>query len=307
MKLSIINKDKITQTKRKFSAEQEKQIIKLYKSEKSSLQLGKQFNCWDRTICNILKRNRIKLKIQGSEPKYKINESFFKKIDSEEKAYFLGFFYADGCFVKDVPAIQISVKESDSEILQKLLNTANSNHPIYTSKNGNGRIAVFRIRNKCFFEHLKKFKINHYKTKRLFFPEYIPNSLIRHFIRGYFDGDGSVYILKNKKIGASICGNKKFITGLSKFLNKNNIRHSINKQRTKNMFLWSVCMSGMYSAISFLNYLYKDSTIYMNRKFLKFKLGILLCLNRKYKKEKLATGKKYIIDNHLIKKYEIKF
>lgn len=55
--------------------------------------------------------------------KYSLNENFFQEINTEEKAYWLGFLMADGCIL-DQPQrskrLTVALKEKDINILHKL-------------------------------------------------------------------------------------------------------------------------------------------------------------------------------------------
>ena len=68
-----------------------------------------------------MRRNGYKAKSQSElQRKYNIDETFFDVIDTEEKAYFLGLLYADGCNATNRNAVILSLKEDDKEILEKI-------------------------------------------------------------------------------------------------------------------------------------------------------------------------------------------
>jgi len=93
----VLKKFKIKSNRNnKFSQSKEKQIIKLYKNPRIQLKnICKKFDTNEESIYEICRRNNIstRLKIEKSI----LNHSYFNKIDSEEKAYWLGFLMADGC------------------------------------------------------------------------------------------------------------------------------------------------------------------------------------------------------------------
>src|SRR5699024_9205607 len=138
--------------------------------------------------------------------KYKINHNFFDEIDTEEKAYWLGFLYADGCVREDRGCFRLGLQARDVRHLEKFRESLDSNHTIKeTNKVTNEKIYYGNY----IFIHSKKLVKNlvekgcfENKSLTLKFPSYdiVPKHLIYHFIRGYFDGDGSVsYTVRNGK------------------------------------------------------------------------------------------------------------
>ena len=142
----------------------------------------------------------------------KINETFFDVIDSEEKAYLLGFFIADGCIQKEAKkkngeiysySYRFSLNNSidDIEII-KLFQKYICPHKKLEYKNNQSGVKSKRkeqvsIRwvSKHMYETLNLYNIHERKTydSNFEFPfDKIPKKLIRHFIRGYFDGDGCI-------------------------------------------------------------------------------------------------------------------
>jgi intein-encoded DNA endonuclease-like protein len=113
------------------------------------------------------------------------------------------------------------------------------------------------------------------KTFKIKFPDFIENELIRHFIRGYFDGDGCIYNPEKRDVHISILGNIQFITALQnhfiKILNVNEVKLH---QRFKHSECYTLSYHGLNLPLKVLNYLYKDSTIYLDRKYKKY-LSIL--------------------------------
>ena len=153
--------------------------------------------------------------------KYKIKGDYFDNIDTEEKAYFLGFLIADGCvmietiknnrFVEGGKGYKLAfgIQDEDGflmDIFSKELGFEKA------KKNTNNQEGVifrklqrrFRFNNKHLVETLiNKYKIIPRKTLDTAFEfplEYIPKHLIRHFVRGFFDGDGCVTFTDKGKI-----------------------------------------------------------------------------------------------------------
>lgn len=98
------------------------------------------------------------------------------------------------------------------------------------------------------------------------FPQ-IKQELVRHFIRGYFDGDGTLGCYgKHLQPTSSLVGTKDMLDNISKQLSFNPTiyHHKGHKEETLTMSFAS------QKAIDFINYIYKDSTIYLDRKYNKY-------------------------------------
>ena len=137
------------------------------------------------------------------ERKYNYNENYFEKIDSPEKAYCLGFWYADG-YVETSPNHVISIAQIDlqKDILEKIAHEFGSDKPIYERKHEKGRIFyVLQFNGEKLTSDLIKLGCTTNKSLTLQFPTYkiVPIEFMSHFIRGYFDGDGCIWNGKRKK------------------------------------------------------------------------------------------------------------
>lgn len=137
----------------------------------------------------------------------------FKIIDTEEKAYFLGLMYADGSISKITRKnsnyikyqVQISlIDENLIKDLHKLFSFFNIQEFDFGKYKSNwSKQFALRKANKLLFDDLLNQGILQRKSKEnkknLKFPK-IPQKFVSHFIRGYFDGDGSINISKKDLI-----------------------------------------------------------------------------------------------------------
>lgn len=227
------------------------------------------------------------------------NQDYFEKIDSEDKAYFLGLMYADGYnYTKGISKFFVlALQEEDKDILEKFKLFLNSDNELYfidkNSKNPNWKNQLrLQISGKKISNDLSKLGCMQAKTDKLLFPgvAIVSKDLIRHFIRGYFDGDGSVWegqrkiiniLDKTKKYGRRdrVIHNKKFnITGTISIIEgiQNELISSLGFK--KNVLNTSKrkpnCIqleySGRLQMEKFYHYLYDNSIVWMNRKKLKF-------------------------------------
>lgn len=250
----------------KLNKEQKEELFEMYKTfQYSYKELAARFNKSVSSISCLLTREGLKGKFENNHyRKYAINQNFFDLIDSEEKAYFLGFLYADGCNHFNNTKISLFLKEEDKEILIKLNNLIQPTKPLTyrTQKIGTNQFGM-QISNKIISDRLNELGCIPRKTFTLDFPTdaQVPEKLLIHFIRGYFDGDGW---LGKKDI--SITGSALFCNKLSNFLlEKFNI---ITKKKIKNKVI-ELCFSRS-DVKFFLDLLYKNSTIYLDRKYQRY-------------------------------------
>ena len=206
--------------------------------------------------------------------KIKINEHFFDEVCSEEIAYTLGLLYADG-WVEKTHTFGIELLEHDKDILEKIKIAMQSDQTLYTrvQKINNKIKYTLRIHRKYMVECLKKLGCIERKSLTLEFPSHsiVPEKYMHHFIRGYFDGDGSVS--KGVNVKVNFTGNTKFIITLRDYLSKKSGLNANKPNFGKNKETKAFCTmewSGRGNAKKLFKYLYKDATIYGNRKFNKF-------------------------------------
>ena len=199
--------------------------------------------------------------------KYNINIDYFRYINNQEKAYWLGFILADGCIQdrgKKGLSFALYLKESDVEHIQNFKLAIESNNPIkFIKQNKSVGISIY---NKNFCNNLIKQGCVPRKTYNIEFPA-LEESLIRHFIRGYFDGDGCVW-KKRKFVCCGIRGMPEFLKSINQLLIDNKINGHIYKYDS--LTVGSLDILSKESVLNFYKYIYQDSTIFLSRKYNKF-------------------------------------
>ena len=201
------------------------------------------------------------------------DKHFFDVIDTEEKAYWLGFIYADGYVTKTVFGIKL--KDSDTCHLEKLKSALKSEHSIghYINRSGFNKkydpteCCSFSIDNKYFVDALIKDGVVYNKSKILTFPteDVVPNHLVHHFIRGYFDGDGSVYFASpHGYINISFEGTELFLNEVLKIFN--DISGTKAKLYESKGTIKSLKVGGSRQVKAIYDYMYKDATVFLGRK-----------------------------------------
>lgn len=268
--------------KQKRLTHQEKsKLFKLFETGKyTGKQLSEIFPISCTAINALLKRHGYNSKSQSElQRKYPIIEDFFDVINTQEKAYVLGLLYADGYNDTNKNSVALGLKESDKEILVKITDLIQPTKPLqyinisyqpkrrgFENSQNQYRLA---ISNKHISQKLADLGCGKAKTHKLTFPteEQVPSHLIRHFVRGYFDGDGCITGEKQKLF--SIVGTINFLIPLQEILIKelNFSKTKLSqryKERDNNIRSLNYC--GINQCIKFRDWLYKDATIFMERK-----------------------------------------
>lgn len=153
-------------------------------------------------------------------PVYKdINKNFFKKW-TPEMSYVLGFFMADGSLdVNQRGSHYFSIQICDKDLLENIQKALGSNHKISFKKgvgNQNNRYRL-QVGSKEMCNDLRNLGVCEKKTYNMKLPD-VPNKYLSHFIRGYFDGDGNVWVgLIHKKRAKSMMSVQTMFTSCSKY------------------------------------------------------------------------------------------
>ena len=127
--------------------------------------------------------------------KYFFNEDFFEIIDTEQKAYWLGFIAADG-LVTDSKRKRLIIRlgRKDRKHLVRFLSDLEATNPVKDRVNNFGHpFSYISLCSRKIFNDLVDKGIMPRKTFKLEAPTKVPDDLIYHWIRGYFDGDGTVF------------------------------------------------------------------------------------------------------------------
>jgi len=262
--------------KKILTEENKQEICELYKQGMSMPKISDKYNVSG--IRRILKNNGIKIRsAEAAHRIYPINEDFFDSIDSEEKAYFLGFLYADGCNHKSANFVTLGLEQTDKEILIKLSRLIYKENPEQHVKTqdrtheGKGITAYITIHSKHICEQLEKLGCMERKTFKIEYPEWLPKNLNRHFIRGYFDGDGSINVNLKKGYSSTfkITSTLQFVKKIDEII-RGDIDVHFCFYKAKNSNVFDVSTSGNRQVVKILNWMYEESEIYLQRKYKKY-------------------------------------
>ena len=209
--------------------------------------------------------------------KYPVNSTFFDCIDSEEKAYWWGFLYADGYVGKDARAIVVNLSNVDVEHLKKFRDIISPERPVrlevkFRKNLGiTTRTAVLRVDDKYICSRLQELGMIPKRTEFWRVGDNLPDDLFRHWLRGYFDGDGTA----SKDISRPtirILGQEDLLVWFLKELNTNNVLHTSTVPRQKGgkngtkINIYELSVGGSHQMVSFREWLYKNAVVYLERK-----------------------------------------
>jgi len=258
------------------------EVVSLLKEGKTRSDIANIFGVNVRTVCRWLKKLNINIKDDYIEFRLSYNIHVFDAIDSEEKAYWLGFLYADGCvYINDKSRehyVRVCLKDSDIDHLKKLKtffkDTREDSIKLtkrFLKQTGKTYLSYqYTISSKHLCNQLESLGCTRKKSLTLTFPSesiFSKSNLIYDFIRGYFDGDGCISHTFDEhgtlKPYISALGTREFLEGVQKYFPE------FSKLYNHGNVLKIACYSKKASSVA--NKLYGHATIYLDRKYERFK------------------------------------
>ncbi len=268
--------------KKLLTEKEEEEIVDQYFTTSSS-KLAKQYGVSKSKISQIWYQNGM---FGKSNRTFSYNEFYFEDITTDEQAYWLGFIASDGCIYhpKDTrqDILSISLNKNDIGHLEKFKKALDSDKPITVC----GNHANFSISSDILVHHLKNYGIDFRKTYDVNWPD-IPYELLPAYVRGYFDGDGSIStsIKVNElyKVQISIAGFEYNLNSFRSYLRFYGIDSTISvdkrKYNTKDgQVFGQLILTNKTTKQDFLHLIYDNATIYLDRKYELAQKFLSLCL-----------------------------
>lgn len=261
----------------KISQTEVDEIVRLYNDGLSAAAICKILPYTPHTIINHLRERGIEIRSKAGFKK-PLNEHYFEEINSEKKAYLLGYLMADGCITErknSQTCIGMQLKSDDAYILEEMKSEFQSDNKIgYNPKRDHSQ---FKIHSDIMAKDLAKYGAVPRKTGIEKFPEeLIPEEYIHDFIRGFFDGDGWFTLtsskgVPNRRISLGFIGNYDMMNHIKHYLIKhlNGITdvkiHLYNDQKGYAGF--SMMLFAKFQNVKDIGkWMYQDATIYLKRK-----------------------------------------
>lgn len=253
-------------------------VCKEYQDGLSQDEVAKNNKTSRKTVRKILKDNNIPIrKPEEWLRQYDLNQEYFDVIDTQNKAYFLGFMYADGYVSKINNCIQLNLQSRDLHILESFKKELKCiDKPLYfdqRSKSNPNHKDIFslRIESEHMHNSLCNLGVVPKKSHILTYPFFLDQELHRHFIRGAMDGDGCIHAtnLSNEKEirSVDICGTYNFCSGLKTIIESNLDIHCSLILTNKKSNTYKITISGRNQCISFLDWIYTDAELFLYRKY----------------------------------------
>lgn len=252
------------------------ELVKTYTEKPISLnEISVKFGLSLPTVSKILKQYNIPIYSKNQLYDQSLNEKYFSSIDTEEKAYFLGLFLADGCvyFSNDfsAPRIILGLKNEDEYMIQKYHKSINSSNKLrYDSRDG---FVSSVVSSKHMADDLSFYGVCGIKTLRTI--PFINFNLLNHLIRGLFDGDGSFgFRLSHLEMDnnhyrgrVNIVGYDSVIFDLEYiFINIIGISYCQIGVAKSNVGLKYINIERKEDIYKFYNFIYNNSAVYLERK-----------------------------------------
>lgn len=254
---------------------------KYYKEKKSQSEIAKEFGISQWVISHRMRDAGLKMmyKLRGlSNKRYAHKESFFDGL-TEKSAWVIGWLISDGYVQKNYFGIKVS--EKDADVLYKIKDMIGYTGIIYNyesilTKTGKiYRQRHLKITSSKIANRLKDFGIYPNKSLTVEFPRIILKTnregITKNFIKGVFEGDGSILLEKNRSLLFQIVGTKELLYGIQNCLIK---YLSVGRNKlTRNSPIsnhFALRYRGRYQAQKIFDWLYGESKFHLDRKYNKY-------------------------------------
>jgi intein/homing endonuclease len=237
-------------------------------------------------LADRLNRSKVSIHLKANRSGFKFPEKYaydidyFESIDSQDKAYWLGFIFADGCVIYNKKdrcyEFSIHLKKTDDGHLRKLNNCLNGNVIVtyHTAKpfvhkgyDKEYETCIIRFYSIKLVRDLIDKGVYQNKTNRLVFPTYLNEELTWHFIRGFMDGDGHLCIPNDGdrygyRVGFT-SNSRNFLESLQRVLSRHNIVSHVNRDKSSH----KLEIRERKSVKKFIDNTYNNANIFLDRKY----------------------------------------
>ena len=256
-----------------------KEAIEFYEQGNSMNKTAKTYHSTPQTLKKFFISNGIKIRnrkeqliLENMKRAKAINHNYFDKL-TNENSYYLGFLGADGTVRKNRNEIKIGLSSVDLNFLEEFKEKLGLERDIHNYQTNNGfNVSELLFSSAKIKEEIMKYGIIPNKTYIGLDLDLIPQQFQLPFIKGFYDGDGSVvYNSNTKQVKLTFCSHtKKILEQINNFFN--NKGHIYSSQRTKNI-IYELDFSTLPS-LDILKQFYELDTPCLIRKYEKY-LNIL--------------------------------
>lgn len=263
-------------------------FINDYTNGKTYSQLETKYNIERECVANTLVRCGVERRDPVGVRQHKVNDDFFEVIDTEEKAYWLGFLTTDGWITKGNTyrpnTVGIHLANKDKDHLEKFKKAIDSDYEIHVNKSNNNSVYYSVVSEKMVAD-LAQYGVVICKTGRCYFPEgLISQELVRHYWRGCVDGDGclSALVTEDKFLDRTdFCGDYCLVNAFKQYCSINNINGYFSRDHRVKTNFW-IYETWDIDASKLNDLLYQNCNIVLNRKLIRYQ-NLLQSVFIKYK------------------------
>lgn len=249
-------------------------IIELYEAGKSITCIAKEEKVARKTVKSRLIKYGFRIE-QRYYKKYSNSTKLFisEKISTEEEAYILGLYMADGTISMRDKMVGLDLSKKDRSHMKKIKRIWNIRNPIGETTNNHSGSVYLRFYDHRIFNKMMDFGVIPNKSYYGQFPNeewFVDNDLLRHYIRGYFDGDGCIAYSHITRPILTFVGTLAMITGIRHYIaNTFGIHMTLNKKADNS---WGTVLVGGFNQVSFLiNWMQYDTDLLLKRKRERYK------------------------------------
>lgn len=209
----------------------------------------------------------------GRLKKYQINDEYFNSFISERESYLLGLIMSDGHVSNKTGRFEYTCSVRDISIIEFIKNELKSTHPIKRVSIKNIEYARYVIANKKMVQNIiKKYSLPYSNKSKnnIRIPSVLPADCVSHFLRGFFDGDGSIWF-DGKTYRASFTGGEKMMKSIRLILDELKINSSFSyRYSEENKNSCNLVINGTLNVDKFGEFMYQNSFSCLERKLNKF-------------------------------------
>lgn len=249
--------------KSRFLLEDFENWKQLYLQGQSTKQIGALYSVDGGTVYDRLKQMGVMFRSPSESKRlYTLNHEAFVSIATEETAYWLGFLYADGCVMEKEQTVQLVLKEEDQAHIKAFRDFLSADYPISFDRKRNAVKLTVSSARLC--ASLIALGCTPRKSLSLTMPA-LPEHLAHHFVRGYFDGDGSACFVGGAPT-ISFLGNKAFLEQIKKVIDQDTNADGKLYPHYKTQ-VWYLIYRGQFKVPIVRDWLYQNATIWLARKY----------------------------------------
>lgn len=246
-------------------------VVEQYKSGKNMNEIARMYNCSRSVIDDTLRRNGVqKRNMSEAYRTYNINDYYFDNIDTQDKAYMLGFFYADAynisSYDKHLYVISLLLQPKDKYILERMRDNMGMEREVKTIINSTNKKPYVKIdiMNKHMVLRLDELGIVRNKTRKTTFPFFLSKELYSHFVRGLLDGDGCIVNSLNR---VTMVGSKQLMNDLANVIEEHvGFKQCVGEYKISPGICY-MHISARWKIEAFLDWVYKDADMKLLRKY----------------------------------------